>query len=225
MPGLITGDFQLLIMSPVTRDSCPTHACPSSTINYPPVNKSTRQKKKNSSSSQASLAYLYVCSSAAVRLQVIKSALWWDEQYVDKVLRRDDDQDLQRKRACLSLIWVGIAIFFGWNRFCPMLNWTLAQEFKHRLTLCLHYDLIPHLSDSLQVPGDVSRVAHSDNKGFWSLIMQTQRHTSTSQNGEVRAPDFNTLTHVQQTYTMHKTCEGERQQARWHVKLPWWCIA
>lgn len=42
MPGLITGDFQLLIMSPVTRDSCPTHACPSSTINYPPVNKSTR---------------------------------------------------------------------------------------------------------------------------------------------------------------------------------------
>lgn len=42
MPGLITGDFQLLIMSPVTRDSCPTHACPSSTINYPPVNKSSR---------------------------------------------------------------------------------------------------------------------------------------------------------------------------------------
>lgn len=68
-------------------------------------------KKKNSSSSQAWLAYLYVCSSAAVRLQVIKSALWWDEQYVDKVLRRDDDQDLQRKRACLSLIWVGIAMF------------------------------------------------------------------------------------------------------------------
>lgn len=55
-------------------------------------------KKKNpSSSSQAWLAYLYVCLSDAVQLQVIKSALWWDEQYVDKVLRRDDDQDKKKK--------------------------------------------------------------------------------------------------------------------------------
>lgn len=52
-----------------------------------------KKKKKCSSRSQAWLAYLYVCSSAAVQLQVIKAAVWWDELYADKRIRRDDDQD------------------------------------------------------------------------------------------------------------------------------------
>lgn len=52
-----------------------------------------KKKETHSSRSQAWLAYLYVCSSAAEQLQVIKAAPWWDEQYADKRIRKDDDQD------------------------------------------------------------------------------------------------------------------------------------
>lgn len=123
--------------------------------------------------------------------------------------------DVMMFQACVSQLWGLNHIMTGWNRFCR----TSARGSAS----CYVYITLSNLTNgATRVP---CCVVHGANRGLWSLTVQTRRHGS---NSEVRALDCNTqrLTRARsKTYTMHKTCEGERQQARWHVKLPRWCIA
>lgn len=167
--------------------------------------KKKKRPDKTSSSSQAWLAYLYVCLSAAVQLQVIKSALWWD---ADKGIRRDDVSGSFLLRSGVKSLHYWMKLFLQDFPFSP----------RHRVTLCLYYALEPH-----------ERCNTSCGLRWQQRTLKFDRANTAArlkQRGQSAwFQHTKTYTRIQQTYTVHKTCEGEQQQARWHVKLPRWCIA
>lgn len=235
MPGLITCDFQLLIMSPVTRDSCPTHACPSSTINYPPVNKSSGQKEKkgNCSCSQARLAYIARCVLVGCRASYqIKKVRWFF--FPTRV-------QFKKTKNSHTVCW--------WSCVTPHSAAALIEHWQGKLSSvsCSVYTHPPrqlhlhhhrrHIIDSVEASGAAWCLARSgaddDRRDFWSLIVwgTKARGALLERWGQscCVCACTNTQRCVQQTYKKKKKkkkgVKGERQQAWWHVKLPRWCIA
>lgn len=119
-------------------------------------------------------------------------------------------------------------------------NWILAGEAKQRIMLRLYYPpLAPHNWFSWSLWSRVMFGSRRRQEGF--LKFDCARHKGTrGTSGTVRSELLFFLFFSPPHTTRHqhtKMCaaniqkkkkigvKGERQQARWHVKLPRWCIA
>lgn len=131
-----------------------------------------------------------------------------------------------------------------WSCMTPHSAAALIEYWQGKLSSvsCSVYIIPPsrHIIDSVEASGAAWCLAHGgDRRDFWSLIVRDTkaREALLEQWGQSSCffcffpprtpPATNTQRCVQQTYKKKKKIgvKGERQQARWHVKLPRWCIA